>query len=101
MKFRHLIFPVLISILFYFSVWNINSNSLNYSHFVANFRGLLSMAETKSRVLLPKDVQPIKYQLTLTPKFEDFTFEGKELVEVEVKTATDKIVIHANDIKVS
>lgn len=58
-------------------------------------------APSEDRVLLPTDVVPSKYFISLTPDLKNFTFEGKENVDVEVKRSTDKLVIHSLDTKVS
>lgn len=36
---------------------------------------------TKGREVLPKNVKPLHYHLTLEPNFEDFTFDGEVVVE--------------------
>jgi hypothetical protein len=33
------------------------------------------------RDVLPINVRPVNYQLTLAPKFEDFTFEGHAIIK--------------------
>ena len=57
------------------------------------------MAE-QERVLLPDDVAPKRYDLTLKPDLERFTFDGSESVDVEVKTATRRIVVHATELEI-
>ena len=57
------------------------------------------MAELE-RVLLPDDVVPKRYDLTLKPDLERFTFGGSESVEVEVKAATRRIVVHATELEI-
>jgi hypothetical protein len=59
------------------------------------------MAAKEDRVLLPKDVVPVKYSISLTPDLKNFTFQGKEDVDVEVKNTVNKLTIHSLDIKVS
>ena len=36
---------------------------------------------TKAREVLPTNVRPLHYDLTLEPDFEKFTFEGKVVIE--------------------
>ncbi|KAL6056357.1 Aminopeptidase [Balamuthia mandrillaris] len=53
-----------------------------------------------TRVLLPKDVIPLKYYIHLTPNFDDFTFHGLETVDIKVNTSTKTLTIHSRDIKI-
>ncbi|HWF44414.1 MAG TPA: hypothetical protein VG537_07225, partial [Candidatus Kapabacteria bacterium] len=55
---------------------------------------------TKS-VRLPSYIAPIKYNLTLKPDLTAFTFEGKEIIFVDLKKATLTITLHAKDLKIS
>ncbi len=57
------------------------------------------MAE-QERVLLPDDVIPKRYDLTLKPDLGRFTFDGSESVEIEVKAATRRIVVHATELEI-
>jgi hypothetical protein len=61
---------------------------------------LLTMAAQVDRVLLPKHIAPVRHQLQITPNLVDFTFLGKEKIEVNIKNETDEIVLHCVDIKV-
>lgn len=36
---------------------------------------------TKGREVLPTNVKPVHYDLTLEPDFEKFTFEGRVVIE--------------------
>lgn len=36
---------------------------------------------TPDREILPDNVKPVHYDLTLEPNFENFTFEGKVVIE--------------------
>ncbi|CAH2301804.1 puromycin-sensitive aminopeptidase [Pelobates cultripes] len=49
---------------------------------------------------LPDDVRPINYGLCLKPDLIDFTFEGKLEAAVEVKNATNQIVMNCADIDI-
>ena len=40
-----------------------------------------SLDATKGREVLPKNVKPIHYDLTLEPDFEKFTYEGTVIIE--------------------
>lgn len=54
----------------------------------------------QNRVLLPDDVKPVFYRLHLTPDLVNFTFAGKEDVDIVVKKATTTIVLHALEITI-
>ena len=54
----------------------------------------------QERVLLPEDVSPKRYDITLTPDLDRFTFSGSESVDVEVKTATRHVVLHATELDI-
>jgi aminopeptidase 2 len=40
-----------------------------------------SMDITQGREVLPTNVKPLHYNLTLEPDFEKFTYEGKVVIE--------------------
>jgi aminopeptidase 2 len=48
-------------------------------HFGADEHGSATIAGV--REVLPTNVRPIHYDLTLEPNFEDFTYEGKVVIE--------------------
>ena len=49
---------------------------------------------------LPLDVEPVRYELTLTPDLDRFTFAGEERVLVTVHRPVDRIVLNAADIEI-
>ncbi|XP_033375897.1 puromycin-sensitive aminopeptidase [Parus major] len=49
---------------------------------------------------LPADVSPLNYGLCLKPDLIDFTFEGKLEAAVQVKNATNQIVMNCADIDI-
>lgn len=51
-------------------------------------------------VRLPKNVRPDEYYLTFTPNLKKFTFDGSELIEIEVLEETSEIVLHAVDLSI-
>ena len=57
------------------------------------------MADSNA-VMLAKNVRPSRYELTLTPDFEEFTFRGKETVHIEVLQPTDTIVLDCAEIQI-
>eukprot|EP00124_Ichthyophonus_hoferi_P005984 Ihof_evm2s1096 gene=Ihof_evmTU2s1096 len=48
----------------------------------------------RQRVLLPVNVRPVHYDLTLTPDLTNFVFSGFETVHLEVKTKSDEITVN-------
>jgi len=52
------------------------------------------------RQLLPSDVIPEKYDLTLEPDLERFTFEGHVKITCDVSVATDVVHLHARELLV-
>ncbi len=56
------------------------------------------MAE-QERVLLPADVCPKRYEIALRPDLNRFTFSGSESVDIEVKSATRRVVLHAAELE--
>ena len=51
-----------------------------------------------AREALPTSVTPLRYDIHLSPKARDLTFEGHETVELAVNRSTDRIVLNAADI---
>ena len=51
-------------------------------------------------VMLPADVKPIRYALTLTPDLGDFTFRGDESIEIEVLEPTSTIALNSAEIAI-
>jgi aminopeptidase N len=49
---------------------------------------------------LPKDVVPLQYAAHLVPDIEANTFRGDETVEIEVRRATSKIVLNADNMEI-
>lgn len=57
------------------------------------------MAETE-RIMLPRDVRPKKYRLTLSPDLSQYLFTGREEIDIEVLEPAARIVLHAADLRV-
>eukprot|EP00928_Gymnodinium_smaydae_P013391 TRINITY_DN14887_c0_g2_i1.p1 TRINITY_DN14887_c0_g2~~TRINITY_DN14887_c0_g2_i1.p1 ORF type:complete len:888 (-),score=264.42 TRINITY_DN14887_c0_g2_i1:46-2709(-) len=53
------------------------------------------------RVLLPSDVLPTRYDLTLEPDLDRFTFDGLVKIHCDVAVATDSISVHAKQLVIS
>ena len=56
------------------------------------------MAE-QERVLLPKELKPTHYELTLTPNLIDFTFAGHVVVSLEILQTANKIDLHSIELE--
>nr|XP_058942457.1 puromycin-sensitive aminopeptidase-like [Pocillopora verrucosa] len=50
---------------------------------------------------LPTSVLPKNYKLTLQPNLTEFTFTGEEVIDVEVKQETNKVIINCLDVNVT
>ena len=51
-------------------------------------------------VMLPSNVTPVRYALTLTPDLSGFTFDGSETVEIEVLEPTSTIILNCVEIAI-
>ena len=58
------------------------------------------MAESDS-VMLPKNVRPVHYRLTLTPDLAEATFCGHVSIDLEVLEPTDTVVLNSIDLDVA
>ncbi|XP_011870129.1 PREDICTED: uncharacterized protein LOC105563274 [Vollenhovia emeryi] len=47
---------------------------------------------------LPKDIEPISYDIKLIPNFQDFTFEGIVKIEAIAKSATNNVTLHVGNL---
>lgn len=54
----------------------------------------------KSSVRLSKFVIPKKYKISLAPNLANFTFSGKETIDVELLKSTKQVVLHSVDLKI-
>ncbi|MSQ13283.1 MAG: M1 family peptidase [Dehalococcoidia bacterium] len=50
---------------------------------------------------LPAHVKPLKYELTLEPDLEKFTYRGEQTVQVQVTQPTDRIAVNALDLSIA
>ncbi|WP_218082230.1 M1 family metallopeptidase [Anthocerotibacter panamensis] len=50
---------------------------------------------------LPKTVIPLAYTITITPDLKTFSTQGRETIEIEVKTPTATLVVNTLDMTVS
>ncbi|KAJ6007744.1 hypothetical protein N7540_011720 [Penicillium herquei] len=54
----------------------------------------------QGREVLPTNVKPVHYDLTLEPNFETFTYDGTVLIDLNVNEDTDFISLNSNDITI-
>lgn len=55
---------------------------------------------TQGRELLPTNVIPRHYDVTLEPDFDKFTFKGTVLIDFDVKDDTKSISLHTLEIEI-
>ncbi|KAF2083851.1 hypothetical protein K490DRAFT_69381 [Saccharata proteae CBS 121410] len=55
---------------------------------------------TKGREVLPKNVKPVHYDLTLEPNLETFEYEGKVVIDLDVVEDTTSISLNTLDLKI-
>ncbi|XP_042327390.1 puromycin-sensitive aminopeptidase isoform X2 [Sceloporus undulatus] len=77
-----------------------SSSSLSPSNPSSLHLAAAAMPEKRPFERLPAEVRPINYGLCLKPDLIDFTFEGKLEAAVEVKHATNQIVMNCADIDI-
>ncbi len=51
-------------------------------------------------VVLPSNVKPSKYRLTLQPDLETFTFRGDQSVDIEIVEPTARIILNAAELEI-
>ena len=50
---------------------------------------------------LPKTVIPVAYQIDITPDLETLTLTGHETIRIQIRTATDSIVLNQAGLKIA
>ena len=59
----------------------------------------MTTSKAEGRVLLPSYINPIRYDLKLTPDFENFTFSGHTSIEVTTTYGvSSEITMHAKEL---
>ncbi|QPG75733.1 hypothetical protein FOA43_003093 [Brettanomyces nanus] len=58
------------------------------------------MSSDSGRQLLPTNVKPLHYYLTLEPLFDRFKFNGQEVIDLEVQDDSDSITLHTLEIDI-
>ena len=55
--------------------------------------------KAEGRVLLPSSINPTRYDIKLTPDFENYTFTGHTAIEVQTNDiATNEIIMHSKEL---
>ncbi|KAI4951501.1 hypothetical protein J4E91_004211 [Alternaria rosae] len=67
-------------------------------HFGAE--GHASIDITKGREVLPANVKPVHYDLTLEPDFANFTYQGTVTIDLDVVDDTTSISLNTNELKI-
>ncbi len=60
----------------------------------------MKKAQNRKSVRLPNHILPIRYDLSLKPDLESFTFEGREVIQIKINKLTKDITLHSKDIKI-
>ena len=50
--------------------------------------------------ILPTNVKPLKYTLTLKPNMSNFTFDGQEFIDIEILAPTPTITLNCIEIQI-
>jgi len=58
------------------------------------------ISRKKKNVRLPAHIVPMRYDITLKPDLEAFTFEGKETIHLSLKKAAKKITLHSKELDI-
>ena len=53
-----------------------------------------------NKIRLPKHIKPERYQLTIKPDLNGFTFTGSETIFLRLEKSTREITLHAKDLKI-
>ncbi|OWB68833.1 hypothetical protein B5S30_g4223 [[Candida] boidinii] len=75
-----------------------HSTCSRYTRLAENMCG--STVYVTGRQILPTNVKPTHYNVTLEPLFDSFTFNGEVKIELKVNETSDSIALHTVDIKI-
>ncbi|KAF2876299.1 peptidase family M1-domain-containing protein [Massariosphaeria phaeospora] len=59
-----------------------------------------AMDVTQAREVLPTNVKPVHYNLTLEPDFDKFTYEGQVVIDLDVVEDTTSISLNTNQVTI-
>lgn len=57
-------------------------------------------SSTPQREVLPTNVKPLRYDLTLEPLFDSFTFNGELTIDLQVKDTSDSVTVNLLEIEI-
>ncbi|KAK5788878.1 hypothetical protein VI817_009836 [Penicillium citrinum] len=73
----------------------------SYRRMCGSRRGDVSgSTNVQGREVLPTNVKPVHYDLTLEPNFEKFTYDGSVVIDLHVNEDTDFISLNSNEIDI-
>ena len=55
---------------------------------------------TRMAMKLPAGIKPYQYTLTIAPNLNDFTFQGKETIDIVITESTSEIRLHCVELKI-
>src|SRR5687767_2880649 len=55
---------------------------------------------TVATSLLPPEVRPLHYRISLSPDLSAFTFAGEETIDIEIDQSTSQIVLNAAELEI-
>ncbi|KAL2216786.1 aminopeptidase [Thermoascus aurantiacus ATCC 26904] len=58
------------------------------------------VTNVQGREVLPTNVKPLHYDLTLEPNFDNFTYEGTVIIDLDVVEDTNSISLNSNEIDI-
>ncbi|GMF62557.1 unnamed protein product [[Candida] boidinii] len=77
-----------------------HSTCSRYTRLAENMCGSTVYVISTGRQILPTNVKPTHYNVTLEPLFDSFTFNGEVKIELKVNETSDSIALHTVDIKI-
>ncbi|KAJ5610716.1 hypothetical protein N7510_007435 [Penicillium lagena] len=73
----------------------------SYRRMCGSRRGDVSgSTNVQGREVLPTNVKPLHYDLTLEPNFDKFTYDGTVVIDLQVNEDTDFVSLNVNEIEI-
>jgi len=63
-------------------------------------RNIAHLKTRQDRDILPSNVRPTHYDLAISPNMDNFTFEGRVVINLDVKEATNVIALNSNELAI-
>ncbi|XP_057321856.1 aminopeptidase N-like [Microplitis mediator] len=85
------------------SYWTVIKIFFHGIFILCNIVGTLSGSQDSNSNRLPDDVIPLHYTINLIPHIEEnnFTYDGESHIEIEVKTESNLLILHAYDLQIN